>query len=48
MGYKNIKKCKCLTSQSGGRKKATIVIERGGTSGMLEKHYLVIKVVFAL
>ena len=48
MSYKNIKKCKCLTSQSGGRKKAIIVIECGGTSGMLEKHYLVIKVVFAL
>ena len=48
MGYKNIKKCKCLTSESRGKKKAIIVTERGGTSGMLEKHYLVIKVVFAL
>lgn len=48
MGYKNIKKRKCLTSESRGKKKAIIVTERGGTSGMLEKHYLVIKVVFAL
>lgn len=48
MGHKNIKKYKCLISESGGRMKASIVIAHGGTSGRLEKYYFLIKVVFAL